>query len=44
MDAVVGKPIQMDELLRAMNRVLEGCEAAGAEAELREATPISMVA
>jgi signal transduction histidine kinase/FixJ family two-component response regulator len=28
MDAVVGKPIQMDELLRAMNRVLEDHETA----------------
>ena len=36
MDAVVGKPIQMDELLRAMSRVLEEREAVVAtEAELQ---------
>jgi signal transduction histidine kinase/FixJ family two-component response regulator len=37
MDAVVGKPIQMDELLRAMNRVLEERETpdeAGADAAM----------
>ena len=44
MDAVVGKPIQMDELLRAMERVLEEREIALAEAEPHARAPSSRVA